>query len=110
FTCLSCLPGHFFAHVRRLGSWLPNNLPFSRVATVCLDGGQPAPLDQNFGRVDRPLPISGGVWSIATDIPRGESVLRPIIPDPVQKFFCRGTIPVPLFARRVRPPPIQSFK
>ena len=54
------------------------------VVPTRLDGDEPPLLGQDFGRVDRSLPIADGVGSVDTDISRADGGFGPVLLEEVE--------------------------
>ena len=78
------------------------------VVPARLDGDEPAVFDQNFGRVDRALPVPDGVGAVDTDIARADGRFGPVL-EPIEQFLRRRSLLRFLDWRR-RPFSAQPFK
>src|SRR5262249_61353333 len=67
---------------------LSTNLPSTYVVPALIDGAEPAVFDQNFGRVDRALPVPDGVGAVDTDITRADGGFGPVL-EPIEQFLRR---------------------
>src|SRR5262249_48291388 len=80
-----------FRRYNRVSYRSSNDLPLMHVVSVCFHGDQPTVFDENFGCIDRALPVSDGARAVDMDIAYADGWLSPTL-QPIEQFLRRRSL------------------